>query len=246
MFSFFTKKYFLIDQLSNFVDIHNHILPGIDDGAKTTQESLALIRAFGEFGISKFIATPHIMNNVYNNTRTTINAALIALENELLEQNLTDVSVAAAAEHMIDDNFENILERNGVMPMREQYVLVEMSYLQPPINFDQAIVKLVSKRFYPILAHPERYGFLSQYSSKYSQYKAQGIFFQMNLLSLGKYYGDDTPKTAYRLLEEGLIDFVGTDIHNMEQMKALENLTISKNTLRMLQPLINDTIAVFY
>ena len=246
MFSFFTKKYYVADQLSRFVDIHNHILPGIDDGAKSVADSIELIRAFGEFGVHNFIATPHIMNNVYENNRTTINGALLALENELLERKMKDVTIAAAAEHMIDDNFENLIDQQQLMPIREKYVLVEMSYLQPPINFDEAIIKLASRGYFPILAHPERYGFLSHNYIKYRGYKEQGILFQLNLLSLGDYYGNDINKNAFRMLEEGLIDFVASDIHNMRQMKALKDLSIPKRVLRDLQPLINDTIAVFY
>ena len=246
MFSFFTKKYYVADQLSRFVDIHNHILPGIDDGAKSVTDSIELIKAFGEFGVHNFIATPHIMNNVYENNRTTINGALLALENELLERKMKDVTIAAAAEHMIDDNFENLIDQQQLMPIREKYVLVEMSYLQPPINFDEAIIKLASRGYFPVLAHPERYGFLSHNYTKYRGYKEQGILFQLNLLSLGDYYGNDINKNAFRMLEEGLIDFVASDIHNMRQMEALKDLSISKKGLRQLQPIINKTIAVFY
>ena len=72
MFHIFHKKRFLIDYLRNFVDIHNHILPGIDDGAKNPEESLELIRGFQDFGVHRFIATPHIMHHYYPNNKKTI------------------------------------------------------------------------------------------------------------------------------------------------------------------------------
>lgn len=246
MFNFFNSKKFLVDYLDGFVDIHNHILPGIDDGAKTVQESIALIKAFSEFGVTHFIATPHIISNYYPNDRNTITSSLNLLKNALLSENLKHISIAASAEHMIDDKFEALLENQGVMPMKSTHLLVEMSYLQPPINFEEAIIKTAEKRFFPILAHPERYGFLHHRTRKYSEYKEHGILFQLNLLSLGEYYGKEVPKITAELLEEGLIDFVGSDVHNMAQLNSLKDLTVSRKTVEKLLPIISNTIETFY
>ncbi|WP_209399740.1 tyrosine-protein phosphatase [Pseudozobellia sp. WGM2] len=246
MFNFFSKKKFLVDYLDGFVDIHNHILPGIDDGSKSVEESIALIKGFKEFGVNRFVATPHIMNNYYPNTGSTINDSLNKLRNSLKEADLHNVHIEASAEHMIDDNFENLLDNDSVMPMKDNYLLIEMSYLQPPINFDEALVKTVEKHFFPILAHPERYGFLHFRKRRYSEYKEQGIMFQMNLLSLGDYYGKDVTKVAHELLDQGQIDFIGSDVHNINQLSSLKNLTISEKTAEKLLPIINNTIANFY
>ncbi|WP_289062483.1 CpsB/CapC family capsule biosynthesis tyrosine phosphatase [uncultured Zobellia sp.] len=246
MFQFFNKKKYLVDYLDGFIDIHNHLLPGIDDGAKTVDDSIALIKALAELGITHFVATPHIMSNYYPNTKETINASLTELKNALLQNDLKEISIEASAEHMIDDNFENLLENDGVMPMKKSYLLVEMSYLQPPINFDEAIVKTASKRFFPILAHPERYGFLHHRKKRYQEYKDNGILFQMNLLSLSEYYGKEVPKMALELLDNGLIDFVASDIHNLNQLNALKKITLSKKMVDQVLPLINNSIQNFY
>jgi len=246
MFSFFSRKKFLIDYLDGFIDIHNHILPGIDDGAKTVDDSIALIKEFAAFGVTHFIATPHIMHNYYPNDRRTITDALTEVKHALLINDMKHISIAAAAEHMIDDNFEHLLDTDGAMSIHKQYLLVEMSYLQPPINFEEAIIKTASKGYFPILAHPERYGFLHQRKRKYKEYKDHGILFQMNLLSLGEYYGKEVPKVAAELLEDGLIDFVATDVHNLDQLNSLKKLTLSKKNVEQLVPLINKTIATFY
>jgi len=246
MFHFFEKKKFLVDYLENFVDIHNHILPGIDDGAKTVEDALVLIKEFSNLGITNFIATPHIMHNYYPNSPMRINTAFAHLKDALLKHNFNDVTIAAAAEHMIDDNFENLLEIKEVMPIRKDYLLIEMSYLQPPINFDSAIIKTASNSFYPILAHPERYSFLHTSSKKYSQYKSQGILFQLNILSLSNFYGKEVLKKASKMLDEGLIDFVATDVHNLQQLEAIKELKISQKNLRLLLPIINKTIETFY
>jgi len=246
MFHIFGKKLFLIDQLQKFVDIHNHILPGIDDGAKTCEDSIALIKGFSEFGVTNFIATPHIIHNYYPNTPQTINQSFELLKNELLKVDLREVTIAASAEHMIDDNFESILEKEEVMHMRNDYLLIEMSYLQPPLNFDTAIVKIVSKRFYPILAHPERYNFLHYKPRKYTRFKEQGILFQLNLLSLGDFYGKEVLRMALKLLDNGLIDFAASDVHNLHQLNSLKELTVSRKVLRQILPVINNTIETFY
>jgi protein-tyrosine phosphatase len=246
MFDFFTKKKFLIDYLENFVDIHNHILPGIDDGAKTVQESIELIKSFSEFGVRNFIATPHIMDNYYPNTSETIHASMEELKKGLFDNDLKNISFDVAAEHMIDANFESLLEKSEMMPLKKSYLLVEMSYLQPSINFDEAIQKIASKRFFPILAHPERYNFLHLKSSKFRTYKKQGILFQMNFLSLSEFYGKEAQKKALHLLDEGLIDFIASDVHNLNQLQSLKDIKVTNTQIEALLPIIDRTIQTFY
>ncbi|NHF61551.1 histidinol phosphatase [Flavobacteriaceae bacterium TP-CH-4] len=246
MFHIFSKKRFLVDLLNGFVDIHNHILPGIDDGAKNTTESIALIKGFEEFGVQDFVATPHIMQNYYPNNQHTIAESLLKLKNELLKNDLTNVAINAAAEHMIDANFETILEKGEIIPIKKNYLLIEMSYLQPSINFDSAIQKIASERYFPILAHPERYVYLKSGSKKYRKYKKQGLLFQLNLLSLGEYYGKEVQRKALKLIDEGLIDFLASDVHNPNQLKNLKELKIGSKTAISLIPLIEKTIYNFY
>ena len=246
MVSFFSKKIFVVDLLEGIVDIHNHILPGIDDGAQTVEESLDLIKGFSEFGVQDFIATPHIMHNYHDNTPKTIASALKLLQDHLRKHKMTNVVVDAAAEHMIDDNFESLLEQKGVMPMRKDYLLVEMSYLQRPINFDESIAAIIAKPYFTILAHPERYNFLHVRPRRYKEFKQQGILFQLNLLSLGEFYGKEVQKMAGKLLDDGLIDFIGSDVHNMNQLETLKKLTVSKKTKELLIPIIENTMLRLY
>jgi len=246
MLSIFSKKRFLVDYLENFVDVHNHILPGIDDGAQTTEDSIALIKGFGEFGVRRFVASPHIMHNYHPNTPDTISDALTVLENALLNEGMKDVAIAAAAEHMIDENFESILEEGRIMPLRKDYLLVEMSFLQAPFNFDQAIVKIASKGLYPILAHPERYKFLHHHLGKYERFRRRGIFLQLNLLSLANYYDKDVQKVAVKLLDRGQIDFVASDVHRLQHLEAIRETTLPGSVIKQLIPVINNTIEAFY
>lgn len=245
MVSFFTKKKYLVDLLEGFIDIHNHILPGIDDGAKTVEDSMNIINGFAAFGVHDFIATPHIMHNYYDNTPTTIQNAMHVLQEALSAQNGRDVSVRVAAEHMIDSHFEQLLEEQKVMLLGREHLLIEMSYLQPPINFDEAVKAITNKWFFPILAHPERYNFLHSRRRKYAEFKEQNILFQLNMLSLGEYYGKEVSKIALKLLEEGMIDFIGSDVHHVEHINALKKVTISKKVVNRLIPVIEKTIETF-
>ena len=241
MFSFFTKKEYLVDYLEGFIDIHNHILPGIDDGAKNVEESIELIKGFGEFGVRNFICTPHIMENYYPNTPETIKNSLALLQNDLKKNNLDHVKIAAAAEHMIDSNFETILEKGLLMPLTENYLLVEMSYLQPSINFDDAVIKISENNFFPILAHPERYIYLHQSIDAYTKFKSKGMLFQLNLLSLDGFYGKDVQRIALKLLEENMIDFVASDVHNRRQLTALKKITLNKERFKKIVEIIEKT-----
>ncbi|MFS4469263.1 tyrosine-protein phosphatase [Maribacter sp. 2210JD10-5] len=241
MFNFFTKKNYLVDYLDGFVDIHNHILPGLDDGAKTVEDSISLLKGMGEFGITNFICTPHIMDNYYPNDIDTIKSSYKKLEKSLPENSLDDVKIDFAAEHMIDSNFENLLDLNQIIPLAKSYILVEMSYLQASINFESSLEKIKEKGLFPILAHPERYVFLHTYFNKYNVIKNKGILFQLNLLSLSDYYGKEVKKIALKLLDKGLIDFVASDVHNLQQINHLKEIKLNKHELDSIEPLIEKT-----
>jgi len=228
MLTFFKRKNFLVDHLEGFIDIHNHILPGIDDGAKTVENSIDLIKGFEEFGVKNFICTPHIIHNYHDNTPKTIKKSFNILDKVLNENYIEDVKIKYAAEHMIDDNFENILSENKILPLNKDHLLIEMSYLQPSINFNSSIEKIKSSGFFPVFAHPERYQYLNSNIKNYSRYKSLGLKFQLNLLSIGGYYGKEVKKTALKLLESNEYEFLGSDVHNMNHIHAIKSIKIKK------------------
>jgi len=245
MFSFFIKKEYLADHLSGFVDIHNHILPGIDDGAKTVKDSLNLIKGFEEVGVTNFICTPHIMHNYYDNNPKTIQKSYNLLQKACKEEHI-DAQLSYAAEHMIDDNFEQLLAENQVIPLRRDHVLVEMSFLQPPINLNLAINRIRSKNYFAVLAHPERYLFYHDNFNSYHSLKAQDIQFQVNLLSLAGYYGNHVKNIAAKLMEKGLVDYLGSDVHNMGQLEFIKNAILTPKLLKKTNELIVNTIDQFH
>ena len=133
------------------------------------------------------------------------------------------------------------MDKKDLFPLKENYVLVEMSYLQPPINLDLIIHNIVMKGYIPVLAHPERYTFYHHKKHYYQTLKQLGCLLQLNLLSLSDHYGKNIQKMAMYLLEENLIDFVGSDVHNENQINRLSNLVLTKNQKQWVPQIIKKT-----
>ncbi|CAM4339110.1 tyrosine-protein phosphatase [Gillisia hiemivivida] len=243
MISIFRKKDFLIDHLEGIIDIHNHILPGIDDGAQNVEESIGLLEKFRDLGITKFIATPHIMNDYYPNTPETINSALTLLKKEISEnKSLKNTEIRFAAEYMMDQNFLELMKTEKLLTLKDNMVLVEMSYFQAPINLNEILFKLQTNGYKPVLAHPERYAFYhTKDLSKYEELKNRGCLFQLNTLSLTPHYGSNMQKIAYKLLENGMIDFIGSDTHRLQHLEKIETITIQKKTKDSITNIISKT-----
>ncbi len=227
MFSFLKPKKNLFSVLQDSIDIHNHLLAGIDDGADTLADTLALISSYDRNNIKHIIATPHIMSGHYPNTPESINNALKKTHKLLAENDLNHIKITAAAEYMIDETFEQLLETGTLLTLKDRYVLVELSYYSPPINLYDVIYQLTVKGYTPVLAHPERYTFFHHDHESYKKLKELGCLFQLNLLSLTPYYGSEIMKTAQLLLKNNYIDLVASDIHNKNQLKTLEDCTTS-------------------
>lgn len=242
MFSIFNKKFYLKDLLEGTIDIHNHILPGIDDGAPEIEDSLALIDRFGELGVKHFIATPHIMNDYYPNTPQTVSAALQKVTAALEAAGKTDVKIKAAAEYMMDHSFLDVLENEEILCLHEDYVLVEMSYFQAPINLNEILFKLQTQKYRPVLAHPERYAYYhSKKLEKYKELKERGCHFQLNILSLLGHYGSNIQAAAFALLDNNMIDFIGTDTHQLRHLEKLAAAKIPQKRFNQLKPIFEKT-----
>jgi len=232
MISIFRKKQYLIDYLEGITDIHNHILPGIDDGAQNVTDSIELLDRFYDLGITKFIATPHIMNDYYPNTPEKIKSALSLLQSEINNnEKLKNTDIRYAAEYMMDQNFLELVENEELLTLKDNMVLVEMSYFQAPINLNQILFRLQTKGYKPVLAHPERYAFYhTKDLTKYEELKNRGCLFQLNTLSLTPHYGGNMQKIAYKLLKKGMIDFIGSDTHRIQHIEKTTNIVIDRKT----------------
>ncbi|MCL6218880.1 tyrosine-protein phosphatase [Zunongwangia pacifica] len=242
MFSFFAKKYFFVDLLEGFTDFHNHILPGIDDGSPDVETSLQLLKKFEEFGVTSFVHTPHVMNDYYPNTPDTINAAL----KELKAAQPEHIKNSAAAEYMMDQPLMDKIDDEKLLKISGNFSLVEMSFLQPPINLKEIIFALQNKGHVLILAHPERYGFFHASDlRKYSSLKTRGCYFQLNMLSLSEHYGKGIQKMAFKLLENQMIDYISSDTHRLEHLEKLQNIKLKSKEIEMLKPVIENSKSLF-
>jgi len=223
-----------------FIDIHSHLLPGIDDGAKNMNDSIALIEKMSSFGIKNLITTPHVMGDIYPNTSELIKEKLNAVKLELINRNITDVSIEAAAEYMLDEQFEALLEKEELLTLNDNYILVEMSYFNAPLNLFELLFKIQLKGYIPILAHPERYGFYHSNMNFYYKLKEAGCLFQLNLLSLSTVYGENVQNMCFKILKKNLFDFVGTDTHHENHLLLLEKISTKKNLKKITHLLENN------
>ena len=217
-----------------FVDIHSHILPGIDDGAKDVNESEKLIKKMKRLGFSKIIATPHIYEGLYNNTPNTIKKSYNLLSSNLKKKN----KIKYAAEYLIDYKILNRLEEKSLLCLKDKYILVEMSYLNKPNNLYEIIYNILINGFVPILSHPERYQYFHKNFDEYRKLKNVGCKFQLNLLSTVGYYGKKVLLISEKLINENLVDFVGSDIHNVIQCNEFEKKVLISN-LKGFEKVIN-------
>ncbi len=235
MFSFFKKKPTALTRFTNITqDIHSHILPGIDDGAHDIEASLQLVKGMYNLGIKKAVATPHIIGDLYRNNPETINEALEKLKNACVEAGL-DIELAAAAEYMLDDYFMELLrKKETLLPVIKNVILTEISYTTSPDNLENMAFEIITGGYQPIMAHPERYFYFHKNYENFFRLKELGFLLQVNLLSLTGYYGPGVTKAAKFIVEEGLADLVGTDMHHTRHLQALsktENQIIIKKTL---------------
>lgn len=230
MFNFFKKNTALpVHHLPVTVDMHSHILPGIDDGSPDVETSVLLVRGLYDLGIRTCIATPHIIGDLYRNTDETIEAALNKLQKALVAANIP-MQVSAAAEYMLDDYFMELLQQpKPLRKLHNNLLLTEIPYTSEPVNLPEIVFHIITSGYQPVLAHPERYFYFHTNFKGYHKLKELGFILQVNLLSLAGYYGKNAAQAARYLLEKGLADLVGTDLHHGRHLAAFQsqkNLTL--------------------
>lgn len=220
MFSIFKRKPPIVDDINWLgVDIHSHLLPGIDDGAADLGQSISYMMKLKDLGFEKLICTPHIFKDFYPNSAGTILPALAAVEQELKTKGI-NLEIGAAAEYMIDDGFEI---GDDLLCLPNRHILIEMSYLSETPDIEQVIFDLQVRGYKIVLAHPERYNFYHANTERYQRLKDMGCLFQLNLLSIVGYYGKSVKQAAEYLLQQKLYDLAATDLHHDKHMGMLDH-----------------------
>ena len=206
-------------------DIHSHFIPGIDDGAPDMEASITLIKKMQALGFSKVITSPHVMSDFYQNSSEIILNGLADVRAELKVQNI-NMDIEAAAEYYIDYEFEQKIGKEKFLTFGDNYILVELSFMEAPRNLFDIIFKLQLEGYKVVLAHPERYGYYKQ--EDYDNLVNRDVLLQINLLSLIGHYSPQIKKKTEQLIAKGQVSFVGTDCHNMNHAELYEKCQTKK------------------
>ena len=235
MFNFFRRKYIprpIFEALGT--DMHCHLVPQVDDGSKCFEESVECLKTLKAVGFNKVYITPHFQHPRFDNDEEDIRRRYQEMKLRAVEAAVDIEMAGVAGEYRIDSGFKNRLENPRFLQVAGKYVLVEFSLHQQMMGCDEMIFDLQMKGYDIILAHPERYPYLNVLGSRMEQLKNQGVFFQINALSLGGFYGEEAEKRAYQMLENGWVEFMGTDTHNTMYGQALVDLSNDRKVEKVL------------
>lgn len=238
MFNLFSKKKSYggrLDFSLLHTDMHAHLLPGIDDGARDMEDSLVLIRGLAELGYKKLITTPHILWDMYQNTPAIINQKLAEV-NKAVKDAAIPVTIEAAAEYFLDEHVEELLyKKEPLLTFGGNKVLAEFSMVYPPLNVKTVLFDMQMQGYQPVVAHPERYIYLQRNKEFYTELRDAGCLFQLNILSLTGNYGKSVASLAQYLLDNGFYSLIGTDLHHTGHLEALKRVEMTASLQQLLQ-----------
>lgn len=247
---FFSKKTTIAASgiLHGATDHHSHILPGMDDGVETIDETLRILATYETLGIKTLWLTPHIMEDCPNSTEK-----LLARFEKLKAAYNGSVELHLAAEYMIDNHLRKLLDKlrpaatEGVAPpamlpigTSGNHILVETSYYNAPIKMRDTLQQIKSLGYFPLLAHPERYMYLD--NAEYTRLHSEGARFQLNLASLAGGYGPVVKKKALWLLTNGLYTVAGTDLHSEDSIDFITKCKLSEQETEHVKRLLQNSI----
>ncbi|WP_224483109.1 tyrosine-protein phosphatase [Robertkochia aurantiaca] len=243
MISLFSSKVSLKSLLHSQVDIHCHLLPDIDDGAANIEVSFEMLQWYEKLGYKKIICTPHIMEDQYRLNKQKIDKELEVFKPKA-QQTFPEIELFAAAEHLADKQFETLLQNDLLAPLTDSIVLFETGFLMRPLNLNKLIFDMQNKGYLPVLAHPERYNYISS-EKEYRELKSRGVLLQLNMLSVTGHYGRNIQQKSEMLLTKGYIDYIGTDAHRPEHLEKIWNAKISKKLVKPLEVVLQRTNEIF-
>ena len=236
MFSFFSSKKNILktDLLMGMKDGHANLLPGVEDGVSAVEEAKKAIKYFEDMGVERMFLTPHIMTDCPNN-----NAEFLKQRFEEFKKSCpSKIEFRLAAEYMLDEKFIGHLNKE-VLSFDNKHLLVETSYFSAPIELDTLIYDIMATGYQPVLAHPERYLYMSD--AKLMQLLSRGVKLQLNFLSLAGLYGKHVSVRAKSLLLSGKYTFVGSDFHHQERYeRVLSRIILKKEEIEAIRILLEN------
>jgi len=225
------------------VDIHSHLLPGLDDGVQSYEESEDIILHFQKLGYRKLITSPHVMSDTYKNTAEKITARLAKLKTYLKSQEI-DVEIEAAAEYYLDEQVFKMIENDEKMlTFGKKLLLFETNFLNEPFNMKEFIFLATTKGYKPVLAHPERYLYLQNNLDKAKDLLDRGVLFQVNISSITGFYSKIVQTTANKLIDRGWVHLLGSDCHHLQHARLVEEAQQLKYFQKAISlPLLNNSL----
>lgn len=224
------------DLFSGMTDYHSHILPGVDDGVRTMEQAIEALKTYETLGIKEVWLTPHIMEDCPNRTDVLRERFSKLSETYSRSSERHPITLHLASENMLDPLFAHRLEENDLLPLADgKHLLVETSYYNAPNGLDGLLEQIIQKEYVPVLAHPERYHYMSL--TDYRSLYGKGIKLQLNLFSLVGAYGEEVKRKSHSLLKEGLYSLLGSDLHRVGIFKEWANIPIDKSIFRRLSAL---------
>ena len=224
--------------------MHSHLIPGIDDGAQTLEDSIELIKEFQELGFESIVTTPHIKSDYFPNDPAIIYNGLSELRQALHEQGI-NFPVKAAAEYYVDERFVEMLEAGPLMTINDKEVLIEFSFVFEPMRINEILFQMQTKGYRPVIAHPERYNYYHMKYNSYRELKDRGCLLQLNAISLTGYYGRTVKEISEKMLDENLYDYCGSDIHHLRHADTMRKLIRSRRFAQLYTyPFLNRKITL--
>lgn len=246
MFNIFHRKK-ENNQLFYNTDVHCHILPGVDHGSQNVEQSIEMLRAERDMGITRVILTSHVTAETFENTPDTLRPAFEILKQAVAEtEDISHMKLYLSAEYRMDEFWDKQYTLGNQIAMPGNYILMENSFHQELLGLDELLFDLKVKGYKPILAHPERYIYYAQRKQRLEQLHNTGTKFQVNLLSLAGYFGQHCRETALWLVKRGMVDMLGSDMHGMEHVKVIQDYINSKEWRKLVPQIqghiINDLV----
>lgn len=205
------------------IDLHSHLIPGIDDGSKSMEDSLNMLQRFVALGYKKVITTPHIMSDYYRNNPEIILGGLEEVRKAVKAHNIP-IEIEAAAEYYMDEYFTELIHKKEILTFGDQHVLFELSFSEEPPRVNDTIFHLITEGYKPIMAHVERYPYYVGKMDTLKNFKDRGCALQLNINSLSGHYGPHIKKWAQEVIDSGIVDVVGSDCHHLGHLEMMTDL----------------------
>lgn len=208
------------------VDIHSHILYGIDDGSKTIEESVQIIKELKKIGYTDIVATPHYFEAAKYTTNNNFKNSLLNNLKERLKEEEVKVNIYLGNEVYINSNIYSLIKREEILAINNsRYILIEFPFTEYDKTTNFFIDKIFEIGYIPIIAHVERYLNIQKNIEVLKEYKEKGVVIQSNISSIEGKYGNKAKNTIKKILKCNLVDILATDIHNIKMIenKYLQN-----------------------